>query len=108
MMNLDLDEWEARAALCDEAADALNALNRPIQKSCAQRWSQGDMRDSEGTIARPPDSVRCENPKCGESILLDESLFSPDVDTPKSTSTHATIRKSPPSHPSVDIVTISR
>ena len=41
------------------------------------------MVDSEGTIARPPDSVRCENPKCGESILLDESLFSPDADTPK-------------------------
>ena len=40
------------------------------------------MRENEGTIARPPDSVRCENPKCGEPILLDESLFSPDADTP--------------------------
>ena len=41
------------------------------------------MRESDGTIARPPDSVRCENPKCGEPILLDESLFSPDADTPQ-------------------------
>jgi hypothetical protein len=40
------------------------------------------MLDKKGTIARPPDAVRCENPRCGESILLDESLFSPDADTP--------------------------
>ena len=40
------------------------------------------MDETEGTIARPPDSVRCENPQCGEPILLDQSLFSPDADTP--------------------------
>jgi hypothetical protein len=41
------------------------------------------MMDKEGTIARPPDAVRCENPQCGETILLDESLLTPDTDTPK-------------------------
>jgi hypothetical protein len=41
------------------------------------------MLDTGGTVARPPDAVRCENPRCGESILLDESLFSPDADTPQ-------------------------
>lgn len=41
------------------------------------------MLDSGGTTARPPDSVRGENPGCGENILLDESLFSPDEETPK-------------------------
>ena len=39
------------------------------------------MLDKEGTSARPPDSVTCENPECGQAILLDESLFSPDADT---------------------------
>lgn len=41
------------------------------------------MRDTEGTNTRPPDTVVCENPRCGERIELDESLFSPDADTPE-------------------------
>ena len=41
------------------------------------------MLDKAGAVARPPDAVRCQNPQCGASILLDESLFSPDTDTPK-------------------------
>lgn len=32
---------------------------------------------------RPPAEVRCENPGCQAPMLLDESLLSPDADTPK-------------------------
>ena len=38
--------------------------------------------DEKGRIKLPPDTVLCENPQCGERIELDESLFSPDADTP--------------------------
>ncbi|MCC2642512.1 MAG: hypothetical protein K0S45_2925 [Nitrospira sp.] len=31
----------------------------------------------------PPDTVLCENPRCGERIELDESLLSPDAATPQ-------------------------
>jgi hypothetical protein len=41
------------------------------------------MLDTQGTIARPPDAVRCENPRCGEPIELDGSLLSLDEDTPQ-------------------------
>lgn len=39
--------------------------------------------DEKGKMKLPPDTVMCENPRCGERIELDESLFSPDADTPQ-------------------------
>jgi hypothetical protein len=39
--------------------------------------------DEKGELKLPPDTVICENPRCGERIELDESLFSPDADTPR-------------------------
>ena len=49
----------------------------------ADRETQIVMVNAEGTTSRPPSTVRCENPKCGKSILLDESLLAPDADTPQ-------------------------
>ena len=39
--------------------------------------------DEKGERKLPPDTVMCENPRCRERIELDESLFSPDADTPQ-------------------------
>lgn len=39
--------------------------------------------EEQGKMKLPPDTVICQNPRCGECIELDESLFSPDADTPQ-------------------------
>ena len=39
--------------------------------------------EEKGKTELPPDTVICENPRCGERIELDESLLSPDADTPQ-------------------------
>jgi hypothetical protein len=41
-----------------------------------------DLSGKDGQRKRPPAEVQCENPHCKESMLLDESLLSPDADTP--------------------------
>ena len=66
------------------------------------------MGDTEGASARSQHIARCENPRCGERIDLDESLLSPDADTPPD---HIHTRYDPNVSPfsrSADIATISQ
>jgi hypothetical protein len=56
----------------------------PLIVDGAKEGEELNKKSSENDKAKlPPHTVLCENPRCGERIELDESLLSPDADTPQ-------------------------